>query len=154
MSDQWYFAYGSNLATDQMVNRTGAIREGRRARLDGYRIAFNKRGADGTGKANIVSDPTATVWGAVYRCSPRALKEMDRYEGVSGGHYARKMVRVRVDSGDEMEAVTYIAGDAFIDDSLTPNPEYLETILRGAREHDLPDEYIRDVETLGSRGNV
>ena len=154
MSDQWYFAYGSNLARDQKVKRTGKIREERRARLDGYRIAFNKRGTGGTGKANIVPDQTGTVWGVVYRCSPEALNEMDQYEGVSGGHYARKTVRVRVDSGDELEAVTYVAGRTFIDDSLTPSPEYLQTILRGAREHDLPDEYIRSVQELGNRSNL
>jgi cation transport regulator ChaC len=154
MSDQWYFAYGSNLARDRKEGRTGHIREERRARLDGYRIAFNKRGTDGTGKANIVADQTGTVWGVVYRCSPKALEEMDRYEGVPGGHYVRKMVRVRVDSGDELEAVTYVAGEAFIDDSLTPSPEYLQTILRGAREHALPYDYIHGLEALGNRSNV
>lgn len=84
---------------------------------------------------------------------PVTVKER-RHEGVSGGHYARKMVCVRVDSGDELEAVTYVAGDAFIDDSLTPCPAYLQTILRGAREHDLPEEYIRGIEALGRRNNV
>lgn len=154
MSDQWYFAYGSNLARDQKVNRTGPIREERRARLDGYRLAFNKRGTDGTGKANIVLHEGGTVWGVVYRCSPSALNAMDRYEGVPGGHYVRKTVRVRVDGGDELDAITYVAGNAFIDNSLTPNSEYLQTILRGAREHDLPDEYIRSVEALGNQSNA
>lgn len=154
MSDQWYFAYGSNLARAQMVNRIGCIREERRARLDGYRIAFNKRGTDGTGKANILPDQGGTVWGVVYRCSPGALNDMDRHEGVLGGHYARKMVRVRLDGGDELDAVTDVAGSAFIDDSLTPRPEYLQTILRGAREQNLPEEYIRGVEALGNQSSA
>jgi cation transport regulator ChaC len=154
MSDQWYFAYGSNLSREQKVNRTGPIREERRARLDGYRLAFNKRGTDGTGKANIVPDEGGTVWGVVYRCSPSALNEMDRHEGVSGGHYVRKTVRVRADDGEELDAVTYVAGSAYIDNSLTPSSEYLQTILRGAREHALPDEYVRGVEALGRQGNA
>jgi cation transport regulator ChaC len=154
MSDPWYFAYGSNLARDRMEERTGRIREERRARLDGYRIAFNKRDTDGTGKANIIPDQTGTVWGVVYRCSPQALADMDRHEGVSGGHYHRQQICVRVDSGDELEAVTYVAGKAFIDDSLTPSPEYLQIILRGAREHGLPDDYIAGLEALGNRSNV
>lgn len=54
MSDHWYFAYGSNLSTEQKERRTGFIREARCARLDGYHIAFNKRGNDGTGKANMI----------------------------------------------------------------------------------------------------
>jgi len=154
MNDQWYFAYGSNLARDQKVNRTGPVREERRARLDGYRLAFNKRGTDGTGKANIVPDEGGTVWGVVYRCSPSALNDMDGHEGVSGGHYVRKTVRVRADGGEELDAVTYVAGSAYIHDSLTPSSEYLKTILRGAREHDLPDEYVRDLEAFGRHSNA
>jgi len=154
MSDQWYFAYGSNLVQEQKVNRTGPIREQRRVRLDGYRLAFNKRGNDGTGKANIVPDEGGTVWGVVYRCSPSALKEMDRYEGVSGGHYVRKTVCVRTDDGEELDAVTYVAGSAYVDNSLTRSSEYLQAILRGAREHGLPDEYLRGVEALGRHGNA
>ncbi len=50
MSDLSYFAYGSNLAKDQMKERTGPIREARRAWIDGYRVAFNKRGDDGLGR--------------------------------------------------------------------------------------------------------
>ncbi|GIW32793.1 gamma-glutamylcyclotransferase family protein [Meiothermus sp.] len=148
MNDQWYFAYGSNLSRRQMEQRTGPIREARQARLDGYRLAFNKRGSDGTGKANIVPDGGATVWGIVYLCRPDALREMDEHEGVAGGHYARYGIRIRLDDGDELDAVTYVAGKAFIDDSLTPSARYLATILDGARQHLLPDDYIRSIEAL------
>lgn len=149
VNDQWYFAYGSNLSRDQKEQRTGPIRQERRARLDGYRLAFNKRESDGTGKANIVTHPGETVWGIVYRCSPDALREMDKHEGVPR-HYVQQAVRVRVDSGEELDAVTYIAMDRFIDNSLAPSPEYLRTILCGAREHGLPDDYIRRVEASGN----
>lgn len=154
MSDFWYFAYGSNLATDQMVQRTGDIREARRARLLGYRLAFNKRGRDGSGKANIVPDPTGIVWGVVYRCSGEALEKMDRWEGVPSGHYVRKIVRVQLDNGDELEAVTYVAGPRFVDDALIPAPEYLEKILRGARHHHLPPDYIRNLQAQANRGDA
>jgi gamma-glutamylcyclotransferase len=148
VSDHWYFAYGSNLSTEQMESRTGRIREVRRARLDGYRIAFNKRGSDGTGKANIVPDPEGTVWGVVYRCSAAALSDMDRHEGVAGGHYARTGVRVRVDAGDELDSVAYVAGESFVDGSCVPSKEYLKTILHGAQHHALPDDYIRELERV------
>ena len=151
MSDHWYFAYGSNLSTEQKENRTGSIREARRARLYRYRIAFNKRGSDGTGKANIVPDPNRTVWGVVYRCSSDALREMDRYEGVAGGHYARKTVRVRTEAGDELDAITYIAGEEFVDDLCIPSKQYLETILQGARHHGLPEDYIHEIQSVANQ---
>lgn len=146
MNDQWYFAYGSNLSIDQKESRTGTIREAKRARLDGYRNAFNKRGTDGSGKANIIQDPSRTVWGVVYWCNSAALDKMDKHEGVSGGHYRREYVRVRHDPGDDLEAVTYIAGESFLDDSLVPTDAYLQTILRGARHHELPEDYICEIE--------
>lgn len=68
MNDYWYFAYGSNLSTKQMENRIGSTRQAKRTRLVGYRLAFNKRGNDETGKANIVVDAKSTVWGVIYRC--------------------------------------------------------------------------------------
>jgi len=147
--DRWHFAYGSNLSKHQKMDRTGPIREARRARLGGYRIAFNKRGSDGTGKANIVPDPRGTVWGVVYRCNPDALSAMDKREGVSAGHYVRMNVSVAVHDDEDLSAITYVAGSTFIDNLLTPNPGYLQTILEGAREHGLPENYICRLEALG-----
>lgn len=131
-----------------MVKRTGPIREARPARLDGYRLAFNKKGHDGTGKANIVQDLAGTVWGVVYLCTREDLDKMDCFEGVARGDYQRKIVHVRVDDGVELEAVTYVAGTAFVDDSLYPNCGYLQKILNGAREHKLPNDYILSINRL------
>ncbi len=148
----WYFAYGSNLLREQKEKRTGTIGEARRARLDGYRITFNKRGDDGTGKANIMPDVAHMVWGVVYLCNPTALTEMDKHEGVRGGHYYREIVCVQCDSGEVLEAVTYIAGDTFLQDSLVPTSDYLLRILRGAREHGLPQDYINEIERAAQGG--
>lgn len=156
MRDQWYFAYGSNLCPEQKVARTDLpIREARRARLDGHRIIFNKRGdKDGSGKANIVLDEDAVVWGVVYRCTPEALDKMDSYEV----GYHRKLVCVRGDGDEEIKAITYISTKSevagqrnFIDDSLGPTKKYLETILQGARYHKLPDAYIEEIKRVANR---
>ncbi|ABU60262.1 gamma-glutamylcyclotransferase family protein [Roseiflexus castenholzii] len=148
--DQWYFAYGSNLSKEQMEERIGSSREARVAWLTGYRLVFNKRSKkDGTGKANIVPAAGATVWGVVYRCSYDDLQKMDKCEGVKGGHYQRHAIRVQLDSGEELDAVTYVAGERFLAaESLKPSTEYLETIITGARQHRLPDDYIRSIEAL------
>ncbi|HWF61171.1 MAG TPA: gamma-glutamylcyclotransferase family protein [Nitrospira sp.] len=145
MDDHWYFSYGRNLAIDQKESRTGKIREVRRACLAGYRIVFNKVGSDGTGKANIWPDGTRVVWGIAYRCSPKALRQMDDHEGVLGGHYLRKDVQVECDSGEFFTAVTYVAGEGYIRTSLSPAQDYLHRILSGARSHGLPEDYIQEI---------
>jgi gamma-glutamylcyclotransferase len=146
MDDRWYFAYGSNLAIDQKEGRTGKIREARHAWLPGHRIVFNKLGSDGTGKANITPDASRVVWGVAYLCSPKALTEMDAYEGVAGGHYHRKNVQVRCESGELLEAVTYVAGEQFVRSAIPPTSEYLHRIVSGARNHGLPEDYIKEVQ--------
>jgi len=152
VTDSWYFAYGSNLDSGQKERRTGPTREARIARLKGYDIAFNKRTNSGTGAANIVRRKAETVWGVVFRCSPETLVKMDGYERTEGGDYRRATVRVRCESGDEIDAVTYIAGESFVSDSLIPSDKYLQTVLRGARHYGLPEEYIRKIERVALRG--
>jgi cation transport regulator ChaC len=148
--DKWYFAYGSNLLVDQKEDRTGQIRQALRARLPGYRFAFNKRGDKGQIYANIIPDESHEVWGVIYLCNPAAIKEMDKREGVSGGHYARQTVQVITDTGKEVSAETYIGGSDHLCDEGRPTDEYLNRILDGARHHGLPEEYILAIERLGT----
>jgi len=154
VTDTWYFAYGSNLLLDQKVSRTGAIREARRCRLTGYRFAFNKWMRSGGGVyANIVPEEaggaSATVWGVAYLCDAAAIAELDRYEGVSSGHYRHAHVAVVTDEGDVLHALTYMAGERYIGEAGRPQPEYLVKVIEGARQHGLPEDYIAVIEALG-----
>jgi cation transport regulator ChaC len=146
--DRWYFAYGSNLSVDQKELRTGRIRQAVRCRLPGYRFDFNKRGEHGQVYANIVVDGTSEVWGVAYLCSPAAMREMDKCEGVAAGHYERLPVEVILESGQRIEAIAYIAGAAFVCQPRAPSDDYLERIISGARHHGLPADYVERIEML------
>jgi len=74
---------------------------------------------------------------------------MDIFEGVSSGHYLRQTVEVVTRSGEAIEAVTYIAAPEHVCDEQAPSADYLERIVRGAREHGLPEKYVRWIESLG-----
>jgi len=148
--DTWYFAYGSNLLTDQKGRRTGMIRQAMRCRLVGWRFAFNKQSDNGSVYANIVPDENAEVWGVIYRCNPQALVQMDVYEGVSSGHYSRVAINVVTDDGNDIEAVTYVAGPAYQGQDGIPSRDYLARILTGARCHNLPTEYVSCIEANGT----
>jgi gamma-glutamylcyclotransferase len=149
----WYFAYGSNLSVYQKTVRTGTIREARRCRLHGYRLAFNKW-SDSRGLcANIVPDEAATVWGVAYLCDEAAIAELDDCEGVAGGHYRHEHVAVVTDAGDVLEALTYVAGEDHVGEEGRPSRTYLDRILAGARQHGLPEEYVRQILELGSRAS-
>ena len=142
---EWYFAYGSNLWTDQMGQRTGPIPTGenrpRRATLPHYRLIFNMRGEGGQVFANIQS-PGNGVIGVLYRCSPEALTRLDGYER----GYQRRLVIVTAEDGERLEAFTYIAEPPNVAYGGRPTAEYLRRIVVGARQHGLPESYIQEIE--------
>ena len=145
-----YFAYGSNLCIEQMVERTGPIRQGadrpKIVRLPNYHLIFNVQGDDGQVYANLKS-PGHGVLGVIYCCSAKMLLKMDQFEK----GYERRHVRVVLENGAELNAVTYVANVAPSETVIPPSPNYLQRILRGARQHGLPDSYIKEIETMASR---
>lgn len=150
MTDIWYFAYGSNLSLDRKVERTGAVRQVLRCRLARHRIVFNKRPQRGEGAcASIVRDPSSCVWGVVYLCDEQTMDIFDGYEGVKEGHYRREAVEVITDDDARLEALTYVAGEDHLCHGALPRPEYLQLVLEGARQHGLPEDYVRMVDALG-----
>ena len=144
-----YFAYGSNLCIDQMVERTGPMRQGadrpRIARLSNYRLAFNMWGDDGHVFANITS-PGLGVLGVIYCCSAATLLRMDQYEK----GYKRRQIQVMLEDGAELNAVTYIADIVPGGNVSQPSVDYLQRIVRGARQHGLPEAYIKEIEAMVS----
>src|SRR5207245_838856 len=95
--------------------------------LKGYRLAFNKRGGDGTGKANIqVSEETASVQGCLYEISPEDFKDFRRREK----GYFEKEIKVKMASGATRLARTFVAQSARVFRGET-SPGYLATIIAG-----------------------
>ena len=133
----WYFAYGSNMdATrlfDQRLAPKGVPRGERVAgRLDGWRLVFDKpsRLLKGGAAANIVIAAGSAVHGTLNALPEAGFDVLDIYEGVAAGHYERRMIRVaRSDTGEEVEAIVYIA--LIQGDGLKPPRAYLDCLLAG-----------------------
>jgi hypothetical protein len=133
----WYFAYGSNMNPVRLADqrlKERAVQMGPRVggRLDGWRLAFNKiaRSPEGAAAGNIVEAPGEAVHGTLNRMPDAGLAVLDVWEGVAGGHYERRTVPVvRADTGETVEAVTYIA--IKVGEGLRPTREYLDHLLAG-----------------------
>ena len=142
-----YFAYGSNLKEGRMRQRVPSARTETVAFLDHHRLVCNKRGRDGSAKANLARDAGHRVWGVLYRIEPGHLTLLDRFE--TG--YERVEVEVCTAAGDAHRASTYRS------DRVTREPIpfawYRELILEGAREHGLPAEYLKLLEALPARSD-
>jgi gamma-glutamylcyclotransferase len=140
----WHFAYGSNMNRAQMLARTGKILEEHNASLPNYEVRFNKKVRGGTAGANIQPAQGKTVHGVLYQIDEGAMRSLDRYEGVPD-HYRRIEVQVTPDGGQAVPAQIYIASK--IEKGLRPSPSYLQAMLDGAGEHDLPASYIGEIKS-------
>lgn len=133
----WYFAYGSNMNPARLADqrlKERAVQMGPRhgGRLDGWRLVFNKvaRSPEGAAAGNIVEALGEAVHGTLNQMPDAGLAVLDIWEGVAGGHYKRRTVPVvRADTGETVEAVTYIA--LKVGEGLRPTREYLAHLLAG-----------------------
>ena len=140
----WHFAYGSNMNRAQMLARTGKILEEHNASLPNYEVRFNKKVRGGTAGANIQLAQGKTVHGVLYKVEEGAMRSLDRYEGVPD-HYRRIEVQVTPEGGQPVPAQIYIASK--LEKGLRPSPAYLQAMLDGAGEHNLPASYIGEIKT-------
>ncbi len=140
----WHFAYGSNMNRAQMLSRAGKILEEHNASLPNFEVRFNKKVRGGTAGANIQPSPGNTVHGVLYKLEEGALRSLDRYEGVPD-HYRRIEVQVTPEGGQPVPAQIYIASK--VEKGLRPSAPYLQAMLDGAGEHNLPASYIGEIKS-------
>ena len=144
----WHFAYGSNMNRAQMLARTGKILEEHNASLPNYEVRFNKKVRGGTAGANIQPASGKTVHGVLYKVEEGSMRSLDRYEGVPD-HYRRIEVQVTPEGGQPVPAQIYIAQK--VEKGLRPSTQYLQAMLDGAGEHNLPASYIGEIKTQPAR---
>ena len=144
-----YFGYGSNMSTERLRARVPSARARGRGRLLHHTLRWHKLGRDGSGKCDI--EPTDTrnvVWGVLYDVAWSEKTALDAAEGLGTGYF-EKEVRIVTDDG-ECLALTYHANPDRIDSALRPRDWYKDYVVRGAREHGLPADYIRTLEQVAT----
>lgn len=58
------FCYGSNMNTERITERCSSSRFISRAKVNGWKLLFNKRSKDKSGKANLIyTGDMSSVWG-------------------------------------------------------------------------------------------
>jgi cation transport regulator ChaC len=142
-----YFAYGSNMNRGKIEKRVHrSSLGGVAARLSGFKLRFNKRSIDKSGKANIVADREGEVWGVLFGLSDVEIESLAEYEG----GYSRTYVDVgSVKTSESIHVLTFVAsGD---EPDILPTRQYLGIILQGACEHGLPDEYCKKLAITKTR---
>ena len=137
-----YFAYGSNMLRERLVERVSTAQAVAMGVVRDYRLDFAKVSVDGSGKGDMVASPGDEVWGVLYEFDASQKVDLDKHEG---RHYQPREVVVSTPSGEET-AWAYIAGPHRRDPSKVPYDWYLALIIAGARQGGLPEAYIQAVE--------
>jgi hypothetical protein len=145
-----YFAYGSNMSVERLraADRAPSAEWLGCARAAGHRLAFDKVGRDGSGKADCehTDAPQDVVHGALFRIAQADRAALDRAEGLGNGYDAFE-IGVATGSG-LVVALTYRATRK--DASLKPFGWYLQHVLTGARQSGLAEGYIAAIEGIAT----
>jgi hypothetical protein len=155
VSTLWYFAYGSNMASETLRGRreveyTRALA----ARVPGWRLVLDKPPLVPVGHsfANIVADADAEVYGVLFAVGEADLDHIELTEGVRIGNYDRVAVMatpLTVEMPQPVPAFSLTSHRR--DPALQPSQRYMEILIAGALEHSLPDsyvEYLRSISTV------
>lgn len=139
----WYFAYGTNMSRATLARRGLRPSSSEAARLDGYRLRFSHRGLVFVEPAfaNIEADPSASMHGVLHRLESGQLARLDRFEGAE---YVHVVVDVVGERSGVVRARAYL--DPNLAPGLQPSRRYLRACCAGAREHGLPEDYVRALE--------
>lgn len=131
------FAYGSNMDRVAMAARCPHSKALGVARLQRHRFAIMPEGY-----ANVVRDPSSTVYGVLWDVSLADMRALDSYEEVGRGLYRKVIQPVLRETGGGARALVYMGQGA----GARPKPGYLEKVLAAARDWQLPERYIRELE--------
>lgn len=144
----WYFAYGANMSRAVLARRGLQPVSSEAGWVDGYALAFSHRGLVFTEPAfaNLEVRSGDRVHGVLHELAPRDLGRLDRIEGAE---YAHMDVRVALSTGRVVAARAY--ADPYPVASLRPSRRYLRCVCAGAREFELPDEWIAWLEEHPTR---
>jgi cation transport regulator ChaC len=145
----WYFAYGSNMhASVFLERRRMRPLEWRAGRIRGYRLRFNLDGRPPgqAAPANICVDPSAEVWGVLYKITGRDMLRLNSTVGIPSKRY-KPILLVSEDKNDQpIEAMTYIADGSEGDGR--PSLRYISLLREGARFHGLPDAWLQLLDSV------
>lgn len=129
-----HFAYGSNMDRAVMRRHAPAAIAAGIASLPHHRFVIT---ADGY--ASVLPARAETVYGVLWRLTPRDRVTLDLWECVSGGQYRAVMLPVRLLDGRRALSLVYVARLRAAGRS---KAGYMELVLAAAQTWNLPAAHI------------
>lgn len=145
----FYFAYGSNMASRRLTaaNRAPSARRLATGYVTGRRLAFDKYSSrDKSAKCDCEATCSSLdrVYGVIYEIDLADRHLLDAAEGLHHGYRDEILEVITPDA--VYEALAYIATDKR--PNLAPYDWYLEHVVRGALENELPASYVEAIRQV------
>lgn len=140
-----YFAYGSLLDPDRMSKAAPGSKFLFTAHYPETKLDFVRVGNDGA-VPTLTKESGHTVWGGVFEVpldSVDSLTKAEQAEGRQPGFDLKAVDR----EGNKYDCLTFVAKDEPNGDQ-KPAPEYLESMINGARHWRLPAGWVMGLEDL------
>jgi hypothetical protein len=132
-----YFAYGSNLFEDILIDRIEKYHTASKAHLINHKFLYNKRSKkDGTAKANIECGGMEVI-GVCYEID---MKDLVTLKNIEKGYDCIDIIIYHEKYGQDVLAKTFKSNSRI--NGIGPSDDYRQTILKGAEKWDFPKEYI------------
>ena len=155
--DFLYFAYGSNMSSRRLTapGRAPSATRVTVGYVPGRRLTFDKfstRDRSGKCDCEATGDPADRVYGVVYRIAMSERAALDEAEGLHRGY--RDEILTVVIGEVTHDALAYVATDKRW--GLPVFDWYLEHVLAGAAENELPSGYVevlRQIPTVVDENN-
>ena len=142
MKTYYNLAYGSNMSTKRLFARLSNATHIGVATVTGYQLAYHKLGVDESGKCDAfyTGDPQDMLYGVLYALNEDEKAILDEIEGA---RYSEAQIKA-THNGQTFEAYCYVAN--MLDNSILPYDWYLQHVITGAIEAELPKEYIEKIK--------
>lgn len=97
--------------------------------------------------ANLIKDAASTAFGIIIKLNHDELDYLyiEHAQGQLGGTYLPEAILTYTASNVIVPALTYISHDL---EPATPDPAYVDRILRPARQYQFPESYLNHIESF------
>jgi hypothetical protein len=141
----WYFIYGSNLEESRLNERLEQFQDTYLMKVNSllhdYEFTYNKLSRDGTSKGNLYINKYSHVHGVAILLLKDTLDLfVEKYE------LGYELVEIEIESKHEGNKYIYTAYTCISNliTDLEPSKEYVEMVVSGAKENNLPEDYIEN----------
>lgn len=93
---------------------------------------------------------TDLVWGVLFDFDASQKNLLDQAERLGHG-YDEFAAAVESEDGQQDKALLYIAASSHIDNTRQPYSWYKRFVIEGARQHDIPKDYVDFLDSFQAR---